>query len=125
MRSLIIVLISFLIFTSFKAQEKEHILWSETKPLTWDDFKGKPEKRFAAATTSYDIWKSTNKINDKSSTVKIEAVFFYESSWKKKSWINDQVLAHEQKHFDIVELFARKLRKQIKETRFIPNSVIK
>lgn len=28
------------------------------------------------------------------------------------------MLAHEQKHFDIVELYARKLRKQIKETKF-------
>lgn len=89
------------------------VFWQEDRPLTWDDFKGKPERRFAAASTSYDILKTVNK-----NSVEIKAVFFTQTSWKKTSWINDQVLAHEQKHFDIVELYARKLRKQIKETNF-------
>ncbi len=109
-----ILLSSLILFFSFKQKtEKEMILWKENQPLTWDDFKGKPERRFAAASTSYDILKTVNK-----NSVEIKAVFFTQSSWKKTSWINDQVLAHEQKHFDIVELYARKLRKQIKETKF-------
>ncbi|MDP1800128.1 MAG: hypothetical protein Q8L81_02160 [Bacteroidota bacterium] len=111
---LVILFVTLLFFVSFKQRtEKEKILWSEDRPLTWNDFKGKPEKRFAAASTSYDILKEVNK-----NSVEIKAVFFTQSSWKKTSWINDQVLAHEQKHFDIVELYARKLRKQIKETKF-------
>ncbi len=109
-----IVFSSLFLFLSFKQKtEKEIILWQEDRPLTWDDFKGKPERRFAAASTSYDILKTVNK-----NSVEIKAVFFTQTSWKKTSWINDQVLAHEQKHFDIVELYARKLRKQIKETKF-------
>lgn len=105
---------TFLFLVSFKQKnEKEMILWQEDRRLTWDDFKGKPQKRFAAASTSYDILKEVNK-----NSVEIKAVFFTQSSWKKNSWINDQVLAHEQKHFDIVELYARKLRKKIKETKF-------
>ncbi len=109
-----VLLSSLILFFSFKQKtEKEMILWKENQPLTWDDFKGKPERRFAAASTSYDILKTVNK-----NSVEIKAVFFTQSSWKKTSWINDQVLAHEQKHFDIVELYARKLRKQIKETKF-------
>ena len=104
---------------SFKPDDKKDIiLWKLDRPLTWDDFKGKPEKRFAAASTSYDILKEVNKGTTTNASVKIEAVFFCESSWKKKSWINDQVLAHEQKHFDIVEVYARLLRKKIKETKF-------
>lgn len=102
-----------LLFSFTKKTEKEMILWQEDRPLTWDDFKGKPERRFAAASTSYDILKTINK-----NSVEIKAVFFTQSSWKKTTWINDQVLAHEQKHFDIVELYARKLLKQIKETKF-------
>ncbi|MBL7910468.1 MAG: DUF922 domain-containing protein [Bacteroidia bacterium] len=108
------VVIASLFSFSFKPEdEKEKISWKLERPLTWDDFKGKPEKRFAAASTSYDILKEVTK-----NSVEIKAVFFTQSSWKKTSWINDQVLAHEQKHFDIVELYARKLRKQIKETKF-------
>lgn len=97
---------------------KNVLLWNELRPLTWDDFNGKPEKRFAAASTHYDILKSIKKENKLLAFVKIEAVFFRNTSWKKKSWINDEVLAHEQKHFDIVELFARKMRKVIKESKF-------
>lgn len=113
---LFIILFTFLFSVSFKQQNKKDIiLWDESRMLTWDDFKGKPEKRFAAASTSYDIIKTVNKGAAKTVFVKIEAMFFCESSWKKKSWVNQQVLEHEQKHFDIVELYARKLRKLIKQ----------
>lgn len=91
------------------------LLWKEDRLLTWDYFNGKPEKRFAAASTHYNILKSLLKENNKSATVKIEAVFLKNHSWKRKNWINDEVLEHEQKHFDIVELYSRKLRKAIKE----------
>ncbi|MEO6303976.1 MAG: DUF922 domain-containing protein [Bacteroidia bacterium] len=114
-----IIILTSLFSCSFKPEDdKEMILWNLERPLTWDDFKGKPERRFAAASTSYDILKEVNKGTSKNATVKIEAVFFCQSSWKKKSWINEQVLEHEQKHFDIVELYARKLRKTISETKF-------
>jgi hypothetical protein len=109
-----------LLFSFTQKTEKEMVLWQENRPLTWDDFKGKPERRFAAASTSYDILKEVTK-----NSVEIKAVFFTQTSWKKTSWINDQVLAHEQKHFDIVELYARKLRKQIKETKFISSEDLK
>lgn len=116
-QKIIIVLIAMLSFLLSSFQENKAILiWQENKPLTWDDFNGRPEKRFAAASTHYDIFKTIEK-DAKGAIVKIEAVFFRNKSWKKKSWINDQVLEHEQKHFDIVELFARKLRKVIKETK--------
>lgn len=100
------------LFSCFKTDKSnDYLLWSENRPLTWDDFKGKPEKRFAAASTCYDILKeiSGNKVT-------IKAVFFYYKSWKK--WPLDEVLWHEQKHFDIVELYARKLRKQISEIKY-------
>jgi len=49
----------------------------------------------------------------------IEAYFYCKDSWKKEDWINDEVLAHEQKHFDIVELYARRFRKQISGMVFL------
>ena len=98
--------------------DKNTLIWKKDRVLTWDDFQGKPEKRFAAASTAYDILKTISPEQKKTVTIKIEAVFFKNTSWKKKSWINEQVLAHEQKHFDIVELYARKLRKLISEFKF-------
>ncbi len=44
--------------------------------------------------------------------------FFCKKSWKKESWISESVLRHEQKHFDIVELYSRKLRKQVQENHY-------
>lgn len=106
------------IFSCFKTDKSnDFLLWQDNRPLTWEDFKGKPEKRFAAASTSYDILKDIEK-KQAGTTVKIRAVFFHYSSWKKKEWINESVLIHEQKHFDIVELYARKLRKLISEIKY-------
>ncbi len=103
----------FILLFSFK-EDKDILVWDETRPLTWDDFRGKPQKRFAAASTHYDMYKTTEQ-KDKIVEVKVEAVFLCHKSWKKVSWINQSVLDHEQKHFDIDELYARKLRKLIKE----------
>lgn len=44
----------------------------------------------------------------------VKAIFYPNDSWKG-SYIDDALLAHEQRHFDIVELYARKLRKQLSE----------
>jgi hypothetical protein len=91
------------------------IVWNENRPLKWADFRGKPEKRFAAASTHYDILKNW-KVSNNLLTVSIQAVFLTQNSWKKKRWINEEVLIHEQKHFDIVEIYARKIRKALSET---------
>lgn len=107
------------------SKEAEIIVWQESKPLTWEDFKGKPQKRFAAASTHYNIRKYVNKGKQKdSATIEIMAVFFCEQSWKKEKWVNESVLRHEQKHFDIVELYARKLRKLIKDESYLSFDVL-
>ncbi|MBA2611331.1 MAG: hypothetical protein H0U95_05115 [Bacteroidetes bacterium] len=82
------------------------------KHLSWDDFRGKPEPRNSIASTHYDLIKKCY-LKEDFATVQIVAVFFPSESWKRKK--KDGVLIHEQKHFDIVELFARKLRKKIQE----------
>ncbi len=123
MRLLTFILV-LLLCVSFKKEEPETILWQEEKLLTWDDFRGKPEKRFAAASTHYDIIKELQD-NSNSANINIKAIFFCKRSWKKKSWINESVLRHEQKHFDIVELFARKLRKLIFEQKYLDYNDVK
>ncbi len=91
------------------------ILWSAERPLTWSDFQGnKPHKaraRLAATTSSFILYRATRR-RDSIITV-VSAMFNTERSWK---WRNDPgpyILRHEQSHFDIAELYARKLRMQI------------
>jgi len=108
-------LIFLLIITHclFTRQESDTLVWNEKRPLHWNDFRGEPEKRFAVASTTYDIKKSAAQINSHSAFVKIEAIFYCKRSWKKERWISNEVLMHEQKHFDIVEIYARKFRRMI------------
>lgn len=98
---------------SFDTRKQDIIIWNASRPLIWDDFRGKPEKRFAAASTHYDILQNIRSLNPNEAQIKIEAVFFCRRSWKRKEWINESVLMHEQKHFDIVELYARRMRKDL------------
>lgn len=86
------------------------IMWKQERPLTWSDFKGKPERRFAVASTVYNIEMLTYEESQKHCTINTYAVFYCKDSWKRTKWISDLVLKHEQKHFDIAELFARKMR---------------
>lgn len=120
----LLVPIIFLFFAFTKDEKKKVLVWEESRLLTWDDFRGKAQKRFAAASTHYDIYKTTTD-KTKTGEVNVEAVFLCDKSWKKVSWINASVLAHEQKHFDIVELYARKLRKLISDHNYSSYSNLK
>jgi hypothetical protein len=123
LKALLLVFIyplSLLLSTSKQVyiNDSDVILWQENRLLTWDDFKGKPAKRFAAASTNYDILKSIDFKDNTTALIDIKAVFYCKKSWKKEQWIDATVLIHEQKHFDIVELYARKMRKTIKENNY-------
>ncbi|HEY0040166.1 MAG TPA: DUF922 domain-containing protein [Flavisolibacter sp.] len=87
--------------------EDEIIPWRTQRKLTWDDFLLTPQKQGdAVASTSTSLGISYQLKNDKL-TYTITCNFS-----KKKSWgllKTEYILAHEQAHFDITELHARKL----------------
>ncbi|MFI5140330.1 MAG: DUF922 domain-containing protein, partial [Sphingobacteriales bacterium] len=62
------------------------------------------------------MYRNVSKTSSGSIIVTVKALFYPKDSWKS-NWIDDALLAHEQKHFDIVELYARKLRKQLSEIK--------
>ncbi len=117
MRKLILLFLGLFLLSSFVGGDKDVITWSKDRKLTWKDYRGKPKPRFAAASTVYSLGRYVDGSGGKATAV-IEAYFYCNDSWKKDDWINDEVLAHEQKHFDIVELFARKIRKKIDSMTF-------
>lgn len=114
---LLIFIVALFFFCFMPEDNNDKLVWNENRMLTWDDFRGKPAKRLSAASTHYDIHKI---MEDKggAAQMNVEAIFFRNKSWKKTNWINDEVLIHEQKHFDIVELFARKLRRNIQSRSY-------
>ncbi|WP_370225804.1 DUF922 domain-containing protein [Mesoflavibacter sp.] len=106
------------LFILFQSDVIEEVSWSENYKLTWSDFKGAPNNQTDAVaitasgiTFSYSIKKTSNKVHSFKTLVK--AYFYPEHSWCKKEMVDDNILRHEQLHFDITELHARLFRQQI------------
>ena len=90
------------------------INWNPT-PLTWQDFSGEPDpaNRFHANTnTGISYSWSMKQIGEEVEFIyDVRSFFIPEKSWVKPGKTSDHLLVHEQLHFDISELHARKLRK--------------
>lgn len=101
--------------------ERENINWRSRRTLHWNDFKGNP----VAAASNAALTSTSILINfgydDQSLTYKIQCVFYPQKSWTKVQ--SNHILAHEQGHFDISQLFTRKLHKALSEYRFRAASV--
>lgn len=102
------------------AQDKDKkIAWDRDKPLCWRDFKAKPDffSSYTANTNSgigYS-WNYSTASGNPELEYDISCSFYPNRSWVKKPADPDFLLAHEQLHFDISELHARKLNKALAE----------
>lgn len=99
-------------------QNEPTIAWDESYRLSWSDFKGKPNHEISAValTASGISFEFSMKRSDKqviSFTAHVSSHFYPEQSWYKPALADVHVLGHEQLHFDITELFARKFRERI------------
>jgi len=107
------------------AQEEEAILWNSGQRLSWANFKAEPPKNTEIAATtasglSYQF--STTEENGKYELDYIVSTFFYPNrSWYQANICDEVILSHEQLHFDISELYARKMRKIMDNTTFTKN----
>ncbi len=112
----------FLSFVGFAQEIEDGVEWSEMKRLTWDDFKGKvPVGAGPAATTASGIsysYSANLLHHEVHLDFKVNAYFYPHESWYKPQECNENTLAHEQLHFDISELFARKMRNKLERTSF-------
>ena len=104
----------------------ERIEWEESRTLSWEDFKGRPNRRggFVASTSSgmsqsYVI--NSKGILDKKET-HVTAHFYPEYSWYIVKDTTARLLKHEQTHFDITEVHARILNARIQSYNFSSNS---
>lgn len=102
--------------------EDNPMLWSDSKRIIWDDFKGNPDQNtnavaITASGMSYDF---TAKIENDVVKVdcRIGAYFYPYESWFKPSLASEYTLEHERLHFDISELMARKFRKRLQTEHF-------
>lgn len=87
--------------------------WNEFYALTWENFKAVPaDDTFGDAGTVVKIiakpYKRGNRID-----YNVYALFDRTKSWTFEE--DPSLLAHEQLHFDLAELAARKIRKKVEE----------
>jgi antirestriction protein len=84
--------------------------------LTWEDYLAKPPSISDAAAITSTALGVEYHLKNNTLTYTITCRFSKTNSWGKHK--TDYILQHEQGHFDITELFARKLAKELKEHKF-------
>lgn len=96
---------------------ESEVTWHKNRKLVIDDFKGQTEKRpFTAATASgFRSHIEGRPISPRKYTLELTTYFDCYSSYFKRTEFDSQVLAHEQIHFDISELYARKFIERVEE----------
>jgi hypothetical protein len=106
---------------SFAQDENEDLIsWSTNRQLTWSDYKGRPDTNSGAAASTTTYLGIEYNVDKKGFTYKIQCRFSKTKSWGMSR--TDMVLKHEQGHFDIAEIFARRLNKKMNEYQFIETS---
>lgn len=115
-----------LLFVSISFAQDIEKPWRSGEKLSWSDFQGEPNYDYPYAAITYSGMSygfSANIINGKvwvEYTVK--SFFVANKSWVKRWYRNDKpLLAHEQLHFDITELYARKFRQRLSKKEFSDN----
>ena len=115
--------VGFITFMSFSFVKDDFILWQENKKLKIQDFKADNKdtvkvnrQQFLGAISAIRIEYSSFQRNKNSvPEFSIKTYFDPNESWMLLK--NDYVLQHEQIHFDLTELYARKMRKSVESLR--------
>lgn len=115
--------IGFISLMSFSFVKDDFILWQENKKLKIQDFKADNKdtvkvnrQQFLGAISAIRIEYSSFQRNKNSvPDFSIKTYFDPNVSWMLLK--NDYVLQHEQIHFDLTELYARKMRKSVESLR--------
>ena len=100
----------------------EVIVWSAVRKLDWKDFKGKPPAGTLGGALSAISHDYAAGCRDQVLQVRVQTVFMPRQSWVTyriaSSGLASRVgLVHEQIHFDLAEVYARRIRKMFRELR--------
>lgn len=114
-----ILLLNLLLLTTIT--QSSLIPWSASCKLSWEDFKASPDPKSPNAALTNSIINIEFSYDDQSLTYNIRCSFDKNTSWVRVR--NHDILVHEQGHFDIAEIYARRLHKAVKEYRFNAQTV--
>ena len=132
-RRLKLLIICFCLFSGLHSQTLQNLnndilYWSENHRLNFDDFEGKPNKEdtslheISPKMLTHKLGTIIKSINVHLETEQSKTTFtIYTAMKKSSSWLKDKAdsteLNHEQGHFDICEIYALLLRRDIKSAK--------
>jgi hypothetical protein len=96
--------------------DDEFIPWAHDRRLSWEDFLCEPNKNSDAVASTSTSLGIAYQVEHGQLTYTITCNFSKQKSWGLLR--TDYILAHEQGHFDITEICARKLYKALMEYPF-------
>lgn len=99
------------------AQTPDKIHWTVDSKLNWSDFKGKPQKNHPMAAETSTHLDFNMAYENAAFNWDVDCYFSRKESWVKKDMKSPELLAHEQLHFDIAELNARKIRSEMSQLK--------
>ena len=100
------------------------INWSANRKLSWDDFKGNVRKQSPYDAESYCaiIYQTGLVTLFSKAEIIVTNTFDCTKSWVRTDKKTDAILNHEQRHFDLCEIYTRKLRAEFAKHKFYANS---
>jgi hypothetical protein len=100
------------------------IFWRSGRNLQWDNFQGAPQPETGVdAVSSCGILCEPTVINNYRLQFQVSCYFSVEHSWVDDEDASGALLQHEQGHFDVGEIYARRLRKRLSEMHFNRNNL--
>lgn len=112
---------TFLLAAFTGIEQASLIDWTPSRKLTWEDFKAPPDPASTNAALTSSSINVEFGYDDEELQYSIKCRFD-----KNKSWVrirNQAILLHEQGHFDIAEIHARRLNQALKAYRFNAKTV--
>ncbi len=107
--------------TIIKPDLKDQFQWYEHSKLSWDDFRGSVNAATdeAAAATHCGIGFRTNtNLHGSNPEIIVYNIFYATKSWVRSDAKIPSILDHEQGHFDLCEIYTRKLKNQMSKFDF-------
>jgi hypothetical protein len=98
----------------------DEIPWSAARRLTWADFLGPPPAESLEAARTVYLLSYESRCRGQEFHFSVAALFLPRQSWVRPGVLADmserrRVLEHEQTHFDLTEVYARRMRRYFAE----------
>lgn len=106
----------FVIMSSFGKEGK--IIWNKNRPLSWNDFNIIPESSIEYGGSVNSGIYTNFQVRKDTLTIQVVSIFSTKESWVQSGFGTMDALEHEQGHFDITEIYARKLKQRLLKMNF-------